>query len=1309
MTEALMAQGNEGAEVLSGLLNQHIFGPLVQEVYQRGGFIPYFAGDAFTAIFPIEHAGERIEQFLNAALSLRDILNSQGAIKTQLGSFSFNIKIGLSYGPVEWGIIGDEQVVGYFNGTAIQQSANAQKLAEAQEIIIDEALKSLCPTQIELEKNKPGYYGLKHVPESEHEVLDTYHDPADLLPEVISRFIPENILQSNLEGEFRNVVAVFISFEDNNNQFAFEKLVKTVIEQCRNFSGYFKEIDFGDKGGVLVCFFGAPISFEDIDERALEFATVLKEELHAILIHQQLQLRIGITSGLAFTGIVGGQERSQYAVVGKSVNLAARLMMEANWGEVLVDRDIQKVRFFKFNHKGDIRYKGVEGDIPTYSLVSRNESEITFNSVWIGREKELELLTEYALKVAHHHKAGVVNIHGEPGMGKSRLMAETKRKLLQLLGFNWFQCEADQILRKPFNPFHHFIRQYFNLSALNTEQAKLRRFERRWEKLLSELSTKTKAEAHPLLSELQRLRGVYLHLLGIQAHDPLWEQLDAEGRYQHTIEAYVQILLAEAFIRPTILLLEDGHWFDNSSRRVIHSLSRRMNELPLCVFITSRYQDDGTPYQLFDQQELREAEIEYIDIDLNVLDQSAIQEYASSILGGKITESFLEVLTRTTNGNPFYLEQILEYFQENQLLVVREGIWDIKDKKIRLSNSINSLLMARLDRLSSELKETVKIASVLGREFDLPVLTEVIKKGDLIKSAHGNTEQFVREQMECAEREQIWRASNELRYIFRHSLLREAAYSMQLRKQLRHLHLLIAEAIEKIYIEQIEHKYIDLAFHYEQAAVKPKTLEYLEKAARHARNNFQNYQALELYQRLEDRLRQIRKKSELIKVQYRQAGLLQVLGKWEACEAKLNEALAEVDGGESPELLGNLLVGKGYLEMQQGDYEQAKKHFQTALSLSESIEDYHNIIKIYGNLGILSLRTGNYQEAKESFLRSLEMNRYYDYPVRQPEIVANLGLTYMNLGDYDSGIQYLEEELGHATEEKDEQGRAVLLTNLGIISEEQGNIDKARTYFEEGLALSQKLGNRQLTAIALGNLGKIFQAKGDFQQAIDYFLKDLQICQDLGDKQGVAIANGLIGELRAMEGLFGPAEQYLERFRVMSEQLGYQKGLAKATNALADLNAYQQHFGKAIYYYDLAIQIARKIDNPYVLAQSLVEKTGVLIQQNHLDNTEAYLEESMTIASDLQNQELLFQIHLMNARLVAARGRVEDAQNLLIKLLNNSHSLAQNTEIYYYLHSMSAQEESYRIQALKGYQTLYSATPKFQYYQRILEINQVKV
>ncbi|NJK83318.1 MAG: adenylate/guanylate cyclase domain-containing protein, partial [Saprospiraceae bacterium] len=215
-------------------------------------------------------------------------------------------------------------------------------------------------------------------------------------------------------------------------------------------------------GGVMPIFFGAPVSFEDSANRALEFVIAVCETLKNKGL-DQIQYRIGISVGTAYTGFIGCEERSQYAIVGNCVNLAARLMTFAEPNEILVDKGIQQSRQFKFHHKGNIQYKGMDSDLPTYALKGRNvDNKFSFHGSWVGRNRELSQMLAFAQPLVENKSPGIICIHGEAGIGKSRLAFEFRKALAKAFPVTWAVCKADQILRKGMNPFAYFLQHILN-------------------------------------------------------------------------------------------------------------------------------------------------------------------------------------------------------------------------------------------------------------------------------------------------------------------------------------------------------------------------------------------------------------------------------------------------------------------------------------------------------------------------------------------------------------------------------------------------------------------------------------------------------------------------------------------------------------------------------------------------------------------------------------------------------------------------------------------------------------------------------
>lgn len=1305
LTETLLKEGKVGAERLSNILNA-IFSPMVDLVYQEGGFIPHFAGDAYFGIFPEKVTTLSAEDIVSIAFQHFHLLKEASP---QFLEFDIKMKVGISHGVVEWGIVGNKSKSFYFKGQAIEGCADSQSFAASQEIIIDKHFRARLKSQSDLiALEEKGYFKIKQRDEPFlYKKKSTSPPLPPLSRAVLSRFLPEAVIQFNQQGEFRTVVSVFISFEGLPDYQSLNEFASVVLDQVANFSGYFKEMEFADKGGVMVILFGAPVSFENNEERALEFLMALNEELMPLENSAQLRKKAGIATGIAYTGIIGGDQRSQYAAVGNRVNIAARIMMKAEWGETMVDESVQKNQQFIFEHKGDIAYKGLEGKTPTYKVSGRNiEYKQVFEGVMVGRKEEIKKLSKNALAAFEKGGPTIASIYGEAGIGKTRLAYELQTLLRKKKRLKWFSCQSDQILRKPFNPFVYFLRIYFNQSSDNTQETNFDNFERRFTNLVNKIMYVGHEEANIIKREVIRTKPVLAALTSLKTTNTLWDNLDAKGRYENTKAALSNLFKAEALLLPLVIELEDGHWFDRSSKEFLNDFIGQVKNFPILFLVTSRYNDEGNKPRLFNESTLKKHGVKEDQIDLNILDDDTLTEFAQKHLGGTISQQLKDLLVKSTNGNPFYAEQILEYFLESDQLVHEGDIWTVKDKNIRISDSIQAILTARIDRLSSLVKETVKAAAVIGREFELPVLTEIMKTSQTFAPMNGNSQTVLKEQVKTAEKAQIWKAVNELRYIFRHALLREAVYDMQLKTRLRELHQLIAEAIEGLYESNLEQHYVDLVFHYEQAEVVPKLKHYLLKAADYSKEYYQNEQAIDCYDRFlkliddeeEDKKILIQRAEILLK----KGSILELTGQWDKAEELFQKALELARSTEDNNLLGNANNQLGYLLMLKGNYEDADTFLETSAAFFGSIHDNRGTSKVYGNLGTLYFRQGKYEDAKLYFIRSIQLAQLYEHATSNAQIVATLGLTYMNLGKYNDGIRWQQNQLDVCKKMNDRQGMATLYVNMGIVYYEKSDFDNALKCYEKGLELSEELGNKQLTAIAIGSIGNIWQQKGNFDKAMENFQRDLVLVEELGDKQGIAIANGLVGELYSMMGEFDKAIEYLQRNLSISIELGYRKGVAKALNSLGDIYYFKNDPQTSIDYYDRCITVTRSIGNKLVLGHSLIEKATVLVSIGKIDKAWKNQKEAATLANDLKHPDLQFEASLIATKIELAEGKTEKAKKALEKLLNNNRSEKDEASI---LFALSKTDAVYTQKALAIYKKLYELTPRHVFKTRIEELN----
>ena len=1295
-----MQQGAVGAEELSLSLNE-IFSPIVEMVYARGGMIPYFAGDAFTAIFPVNDENRDPTHLLQSACLIRSLFSENRMAETRFGNFKIGIKIGLSFGKLEYGIVGTTVKSFYYRGPAIDACAESEHHAKSEEIILDQVVYDLINDKTHLTPlNSSGYYRFEigHNP-----CLKANIEPVELPqlePSIARQFLPESVIKFQSLGEFREVTSVFLSFEGIKSYEQLHQFAELVLNEFHQRGGYFKEIDFGDKGGVMFGFFGAPISYENNKERALSLVMNVSQAVEKLFKNEDIRIRFGLTSGVAFTGIVGGKERCQYAAVGNRINLAARLMTKANWGQTLTDQPTQKTAEYLFRHTGDIQYKGILRNVPTYELLGLGniDSPIYINKL-IAREQDLRDLLLALEPLKWNRFGGLIQLDGEGGSGKSRLIHELKLKASDLK-FRWIHCPGDPILRKAFHPFIGLLEKIFQALSNPTEEAALK-FEEAFKNLVRSLQEKP-GTTPGILNELLRTKSILQGLLNLPVTpESLWNTLDPKGRYDNTFQAIINLIQALATLSPVVLVFEDAHWMDRDSQMLLRRLIRMSRNQPILILISSRFDTDGTPLRVVDSQQIADWKIPVTTIQLAQLDKEGIRQFTENILESAISEELVEILERTTNGNPFYLQEVLAYFRENGALIKNEGIWTTRNMPITISGSLNTILVARIDRLQEELRELIKAAAVIGQEFEKKVLAELMRK----QNGESATTTVIEEDIKRAEKGNIWKAVNELRYIFHHSLLRDAIYSMQLRTRLKELHKQIGETIETLHADEIDNYVLELAYHYEQAELEGLAIEYLGRAAQQTADQYQNDQALELYDRLLVMLPE--DSGERIQALLSKGAILQLVGQWEEAELLYEEAEQIAIRQKDSEHLAHAAYNQGNLNMLQGDYNKATEQLQRAAFVYKALDHSYGMAKTDGALGDLYFRQGDYDKAK-AYLESCITRRNLSENSHQfASFVSKLGLTHMNQGNYQEGIQVLTDEIERCDALQDKNALCGLQVNLGIIYSEKGDNENALLHFEKGLELSRQLGNKLFVAIAVGSIGLIHQRKGNYEKAQHHFLEDLELCEQLGDKQGTSIALGLLGELRTEEGAFEIARSYLDQSILLCRELGYLKGLAKAENTLGDISYHSEEYEKAVEQYQSAIDIAKRIDNHLILTQSYFEQALAYLKLDRLTEAKDNLKNAMLVAREIGNLELQHHVLLVQAIAYGYDGQKEKAIFELKSLMEVTRSEDLRASCLYELWKFNPTEEL--TQATQtAYQRLYQKAAKFIYAQRLKDLRKKK-
>ncbi len=1155
MTQQLMNKGQkEGAEVLSNILNT-IFEVMVSEVYYAQGFITHFAGDAFTAIFPTKKFPTPKHSALTAlqcAQNIQLFFLQNGVQRSKFGKFDLQVKIGLSFGQIDWGIVGDEHIMGlqaskfYFRGQAIDEATLVEQQADKGETLLSQNFKTILK-EVPLKGNYLSDNIFHFESFEAYGKTPLYRSQAPELPQIqptiLNLFIPSEVIALREKGEFRNVISIFISFKGIETHEQLNIFASIVLKHIIRYKGALKEIDFGDKGATMVGFFGAPVAYENNLARALYFAEEVANEITESSALKTLRFRMGITSGKVYAGIIGGSYRCEYTCIGDIVNMASRIMMQAPWQQIWVNNNIATDANFTFQKKGKFYYKGFVTPVETYEFSGRaKKKNVDQNNVpIIGHETTLAELQKQITPIFEGKTAGIIYIFGEAGIGKTRLAHALKEKTISKT--TWLHITADQILQKPFQPFKDMLIAHFKFPRLKNTLAQKSYFKVAFQSLIVKLNhnmaflrTKGTSQKKLLrifkdaLNELRRTEPILASQVGIVYEDNLLEHLDAKGKYENTISAIQNFLKVLSLLNPLVIHLEDSQWLDPDSIALLQKLCNHLTDYPIAILSTARYKDDGT------QALLPLKDFPFHTIELDYLPPHQVKALAEVRLNSynenpiSLSDSFLEVLVERSKGNPFFVEQLLQFFGENQWLQNRFGKWQLTQHVDSIPDSIQALLMARIDRLSKQIKQVVKVAAVIGREFDTQLLSMLLNRNVL-------------PEMKVAETEQVWNLQRDTKGIFKHTLLRDMAYDMQLKAQLRQLHQLTAAAMENIFLKNIEEKYADIAFHYEKAETTIKAIEYLEKAGNYAKDNFQNQQALDLFERLLKQLRKLNDDDFIWKILLEKASVLRTIGKWDAAKTTYQTAMELAKTLQNKAYQTEVLYSLARIYSLQGKYQESLDYYQRCLEEYESSNDKKQIANTVGYMGVIYINLSQNDTAAKCFQKQISLASELGDQKNHATALGNLGSLFNQIGKYQAAVDCYQKSYQLFEKINYPQNAAMNLANMGTIATIQDDYDAAMSYYQQSLQSFEKIGYQHGTAYTVVNIGYTFMQKGLYEEALSYFDKSLLLSLEMKDRRLQAFAEGNMGKVYYQQHIYEKALTYLEKAIEGHEQIGFKHSL----------------------------------------------------------------------------------------------------------------------------------------------------------------------
>ncbi len=1153
LTEALARElgSQRGSEELTRHIGR-VFHAIIDELDRRGGDVIYFSGDAITGWVD----GDDGSRATAAALAMQRAIEREGRITTPAGAeVRLALKVAVAVGAARRFVVGDPaiQLIDVLAGALIDDLADAEHHASQGEVVLDESALAALGERVLLRevREDPGGRRFGVVSELAVDVpVDDVVEPPPLDEELVRPWLLPAVYERLRQGrgellaELRPAFPLFVRFggiDYDDDPDAVGQLDEFVREAQRVLAGYggnVLQLTLGDKGAYLYGVFGSPVAHEDDAARAAAAALELRD-LGRTTAARDLQ--VGIAHGRLRSGTYGHAMRRTFVCLGDAVNLAARLMSAAPSGAIYVHDEVRQLAGDAFTWRAlpELRLKGKAAAITAHELTGTLERasrrKTRFELPLIGRRAELEVL-ETALGAALGGTGRFVGIAAEAGMGKSRLIAEFVRGARRRGLFVAFgECQSFGTNASYF-VWREIWQRLFGLEEGEPgEQQRMR-----VEAVLESVDPALVARA-PLLDAV----------LGIDIPETeLTARLDAKVRKASLEDLLSTCLRSRAAREPLILVLEDCHWIDDLSRDLLHVLGRASAGLP--VLVVAAYRPTPEPggglgierVPGFSEMALDELTGE----DARALIRSKLEQ-VGGLDDTAPSEALVTLVTERSGGNAFYIEELISYVSGRGLDLADEtGLAELE-----LPESLHTLVLSRIDQMPETPRRTLKVASVVGREFEAPILPGAYPELGDLDAVVDSLDALRAVDLVLLDREA------DLTYLFKHVATQEVAYESLPFSIRTMLHGRVGEYLEASDPAAIDHRLDLLAYHFARSDDEARKRTYLGKAADAARAAYANEAAIRYLEQLAPLLDGKERVDTLLKL----GKVLELTGAWARAESVAAEA-----GRLATEIRD--AAGQGWCRTalaeaarKQGRYDEASEHLAAAREAFESAGADDGIGQVLHLAGTLAAQQGDYDTARARYEESLGIRERLDDRASMGALWSNLGV----IAEYQGDIAAARAANLRALELREAVGErwaiGVSLNNLGMIALNEEAWDEARGRFEESIRLNREVGDSWMVAIGLNNLGNALRGMGDLGAAAGHYEASLRSHRAFDDRwalafllEDIAVMAALRSDDEAAHELAGAAEQ-------LREQIGSPRGPALDEQIATSLGAARGRLGDA--------------------------------------------------------------------------------------------------------------------------------------------------
>lgn len=844
LTERLARKGAVGAEELTSALNRY-FGDLIDIVMEFGGDVLKFAGDALLATFEDRMNGANLQDAAGRAAAASLMIQSHLRDFPDVEGTKLSLKIALAAGDLRMlhigGVFGRCELL--MVGDALKELGDANDLAGPGDIIAADSFYSRIESLLKTTPLQDGNVQVEGLTRDVSQFETVHESGQETLVDAPFRvssvaamrgYIPAAIYSrlaaghTDWLGELRQITVVFANLPGFNRETPLEdaqRVMATLQQTIYRFEGSLNKMSVDDKGVSMLAGFGLPpVTHEDDEARAVGAALTLKEAMTKI----GWDCSIGVATGRVFCGAYGNDDRREYTMIGDTVNTSARLMQAAKGG-ILCDSGTyhRSEERFDFETLEPLVMKGKSQPVPCFRPLERRSTtrqRSDQNITVIARDDERLHFEGMLDDLLDRQQSSLLLLEGEAGVGKSHLINAFCQQADQR-GCHVLNGAGDAIERS--TPW--FVWRSVFADIIGPED-----LSRKPESLADVLTDRFELD-----DNLQKLIPLLSPVLPQSWPDNEWTaQMNGATRAGNTNRLLMRLFSHAVQSVPTVLALEDTHYFDSASLNLLRSLATVAR--PLTIIAAARplirplHKDAAA---IVGMSTSKHVQLEPLD------GNQAVCMTAHLLEVDQLPRAVDQLIRNRTQGLPLYIDELAHALRDTHTIEVDSGkvrvTGDLEQFETRdVSDSLERVIVNRIDRLQPSEQLAIKVASVIGYEFSGPVLRDVFP----IEQERNELPQHLaslgkRRLIRCFE------DRPEAEHSFRNRLTRDVAYNLVLVKHRSELHAAIAKWIENQHSGELDGYYPRLANHWKRAGENLRAIECLERAGTSALENNANQEA----------------------------------------------------------------------------------------------------------------------------------------------------------------------------------------------------------------------------------------------------------------------------------------------------------------------------------------------------------------------------------------------------------------------------------------------------------------------------------